>query len=249
MDRIGEPRRLPLMVESVRAVVFDLFGTLVPNFSRAEYQAMAEATAVAVGAPVEGFGRLYMHETYPLRLIGELATTEANVEYVCERLGLAPDEVRVTEAAHLRIQLTQRALLSPLPGAVEALTELRQSGYRIGLVSDCSCEVPLVWHETPFAPLIDATVFSCIEGYRKPDPRLYSLACERLGVGPTECLYVGDGSGKELSGAIAVGMRAALIRVAYEETTDTERPEVLTWRGLELNALADVLAMAGGGHR
>ncbi len=237
------------MAASVRAVVFDLFGTLVPNFSGAEYQAMAEAAAVVVRAPVEEFVRLYMHETYPLRLIGELATTEANVEYVCERLGIDPDEGRVAEAARLRIQLTRRVLQAPLPDAVEALTELRQSGYRIGLVSDCSCEVPLVWHETPFAPLIDATVFSCIEGYRKPDPRLYSLACERLRVGPTECLYVGDGSGKELSGAIAVGMRAALIRVAYEETTDTERPEVLTWRGLELKTLAEVLALAGGDHR
>ncbi len=232
-----------------QAVVFDLFGTLIPNFSSAEYLAMAEATAQVVGAPIQEFVQIYRDETYPLRLTGQLASTEANVTYACERLGIEPDKERVAEAARLRIELTRRTLLSPLPGAVEALTKLRESGYRIGLVSDCSCEVALLWPETSLAPLIDELVFSCIEGYRKPDPRLYSMACERLGVIPHECLYVGDGSGKELSGAIAVGMRAALIRVPYDETTDTHRPEVLAWKGLELKALSDVLTMAAEGER
>lgn len=227
-----------------RAVVFDLFGTLVPNLSRAEFRATAEAMARAVGAPAEVFMHLYGEGTYRLRFTGELATTEANVEYVCERLGVRPEPEQIAEAARLRVALTRRMLLSPLPGAPEALAELRESGYRIGLVSDCSPEVPLVWPETELAPLIDAPMFSCRAGFRKPDPRIYALACEGLGVRPEECLYVGDGSGRELSGALAVGMRVALIRVAYDDTTDTDRPEVLAWKGLELEALADVLAMA-----
>ncbi len=43
-------------------------------------------------------------------------------------------------------------------------------------------------------------------------------------------------------------MRAVLIRVAYDEATDADRPEVLMCKGLELEALADVLAMAAGGR-
>jgi putative hydrolase of the HAD superfamily len=227
-----------------RAVVFDLFGTLVPNLSHAEFRATAEAMARAVGAPAGEFVHIYGEGTYRLRFTGELATTEANVEYVCERLGVRPEPEQVAEAVRLRIGLTRRMLLAPLPGALEALTELRESGYAIGLVSDCSSEVPLVWPETELAPLIDAPVFSCRAGVRKPDPRLYALACHGLGVRPEECLYVGDGSGRELSGALAVGMRAALIRVPYDESTDADRPEALAWKGLELEALADVLAMA-----
>lgn len=229
---------------STSAVVFDLFGTLVPNLSRAEFRATAEAMARAVGAPAEDFVHLYGEGTYRLRFTGELPTTEANVEYVCERLRVRAEPEQVAEAVRLRIGLTRRMLLAPLPGALEALAELRESGYAIGLVSDCSAEVPLVWPETELAPLIDAPVFSCRVGFRKPDPRIYALACEGLGVPPARCLYVGDGSGRELSGARAVGMRAALIRVAYDGTTDTDRPEVLAWKGLELEALADVLAMA-----
>ncbi len=40
-------------------------------------------------------------------------------------------------------------------------------------------------------------------------------------------------------------MRTALIKVAYSETTDADRPEALTWRGLALNTLTDVLLLAG----
>ncbi len=233
---------------STRAVVFDLFGTLVPNLSHAEFRATAEGMARAVGAPIEEFVYLYGEGTYRLRFTGELPTTEANVEYVCRLLGVRPDPARVGEAARLRTELTRRILLAPLPRALVALAELRESGYAIGLVSDCSSEVPLLWPETELAPLIDVPVFSCRAGFRKPDPRIYVLACEGLGVRPEECLYVADGVGKELSGALAVGMRAALIRVAYDEATDADRPEVLTWKGLELQALADVLAIAAGGR-
>ncbi len=230
------------------AVVFDLFGTLVPNFTQDRYGRVASQMAGAVGAPAEPFHRLY-GDTYPLRLTGELATTEENVRYVCERLGLNPPPEWVAEAARLRVELTRCTLLAPLPGALEALAELRASGYGIGLVSDCSAEVPLVWPETPLAPLIDVPVFSCRVGFRKPDPRIYKLACEGLGVEPEECLYVADGVGPELSGALAIGMQAALIRVAYDETYDTDRPEALEWKGLALETLADVVTMAAGGAR
>ncbi len=249
MGHLHSFRRQRVTVRHTGAVIFDLFGTLIPNFSQVEYQAMAEETATVVGAPMEEFVRVYMHNTYPLRLTGELVSAEANIEYVCQRLGVRPKPERVAEAARLRIELTRRTLLAPLPGAVPALRELRESGYRIGLLRDCSAEVPLLWPETELAALIDEPVFSCKVGLRKPDPRLYQLVCERLGFEPAQCLYVADGSGKELSGAIVVGMRAALIRVEYDETTDADRPEVPTWKGLELQALADVLAVVEKRHQ
>ena len=57
----------------------------------------------------------------------------------------------------------------------------------------------------------DATVFSCSVGMRKPDPRIYRLACEELGVEPEEAMFVGDGANDELAGAERVGMKAVCI--------------------------------------
>ena len=42
----------------------------------------------------------------------------------------------------------------------------------------------------------------------KPDPALYTAICARLDVAPADCLYVGDGGGRELSGAVRAGMTA-----------------------------------------
>jgi len=50
----------------------------------------------------------------------------------------------------------------------------------------------------------------------KPDPRIYHLALERLKVKPQDCLYVGDGSSHELTGARKVGMHPVQIHVPDE---------------------------------
>jgi putative hydrolase of the HAD superfamily len=78
---------------------------------------------------------------------------------------------------------------------------------------------------------------------RKSDPRLFLLACEQLAVTPERCLYIGDGGGRELSGARQVGMDAVLIRVPYEEVDEGAREEVLQWSGPRIAVVKDVLAL------
>jgi putative hydrolase of the HAD superfamily len=60
----------------------------------------------------------------------------------------------------------------------------------------------------PIAELLDATVYSVHLGVTKPHPALFQTVCHRLGVRPEQCVYVGDGGGRELSGARSVGMTA-----------------------------------------
>ena len=120
---------------------------------------------------------------------------------------------------------------------------LRERGYRLALISDCSLEVPMLWEETAFAGLIDAPVFSCVVGIKKPDPQIYHLACEKLGVGARDCLYVGDGSSDELAGASKVGMRPVLIRTPYEEDSGKYRIRAQDWSGTRISKLSEVLSL------
>ena len=46
----------------------------------------------------------------------------------------------------------------------------------------------------------------------KPQPTLFEMACARLGVEPADCLMIGDRPDTDIAGAMAVGMRAALVR-------------------------------------
>ncbi len=222
------------------AVIFDLFGTLIDNFSVQEYERTLLKMADALSVSPRDFAGLW-RETFNDRMSGRFGTEEDNIEHICMMLGAKPPADSLKLAVEIRFDLTRRAL-APRSGAVETLSALKAAGRRIGLVTDCTAEVPTLWPATPFASLVDVPVFSCAARMKKPDPRIYLLACERLEVSPGQCLYVGDGSSRELTGATEVGMKAVMIRVPYE-TTDMHRIDAEEWNGLAISALNEVLAL------
>ena len=118
---------------------------------------------------------------------------------------------------------------------------LREAGLRTGLVSNASVQTPELWRETSLAPVVEVPVFSSDAGLSKPDPRIYRLACEGLGLAPGACLYVGDGSDGELEGARGAGLHAVLIRVPGDDLDDPPRPEARAWRGAAVPAVSGIL--------
>jgi putative hydrolase of the HAD superfamily len=211
-----------------RAVVFDLWDTLV-DFDPVVGRAFQDQVAVRLGRDPDEFAALWF-EGRAKRESGTLR------EYLLE-LG-APEDL-VDELVNLRRDLTRR-LLAPRPGAVETLGELRAQGRRVGLMTVCSEDVPDVWSETPFVDLFDAAVFSCSVGMRKPDPRIYRLACHELGVEHNEAMFVGDGANDELAGAERVGMRSVLI---HREGEEPQWDEVRDWQGPRITAIPQVLSL------
>lgn len=221
-----------------RAVIFDLFGTLVEDFT-SSVGAVNTELAAALDAPYAPFTQKW-RQTSEMRTNGTFQTVEASIAFVCETIGVQVTEKQMTRAVKTRMQQIRRAL-KPKPDAVTTLIRLKDDGYRIGLLSNCSIEIPILWPETPFAGLIDATVFSSRERIRKPDPRIYQLACERLGVKPEDCLYIADGENFELTAAARAGMHPVLIEssAAHSEV----RREAIEWQGPTISALAEVLQL------
>ncbi len=72
------------------------------------------------------------------------------------------------------------------------------------------------------------------------DPAIYLLACERLGVEPAECVFVGDGANDELAGAARVGMRAVCILPPGR--SEALWPEARGWEPT-ISSLPDVLSL------
>jgi putative hydrolase of the HAD superfamily len=213
---------------TVRAVIFDLWETLVD---------WDEETSHAFQRMVAEHLRRDPDEFITAWTAGRLQRdTGTLAEYL---LGLGVEDHMVGEFMDARERST-RTMLVPRAGVVETLKELRRRGIATGLISVCSEDVPNVWPETPFADLFDATVFSCSVRLRKPDPRIYLLACEQLGVSPEEALFVGDGANDELAGAERVGMRAVLIHRAGEEPI---WDEVREWQGARITAIPQVLEL------
>lgn len=227
------------------AIIFDLFGTLVDNFTVDEFEPVLTEMAAIINAPVLDFIQQWSVETWPLRAAGAFPTLEATIEHICRVLSVEVEQKQLSVAAALRFEFTRRKLV-PRHDTIETLTLLKSAGYKIGLISDCTVEVPQLWPDTALASRIDVPIFSCSVALKKPDPRIYLLACERLGVSPSSCLYLGDGGSQELSGAMKVGMHPVLIRVPYEDTYDVGRHEAEVWSGPRISTVKDVLMLVDG---
>jgi putative hydrolase of the HAD superfamily len=233
-----KPNTTTKRMSKYKAVIFDLFGTLVENFSRGEYEKTLTEMATALGAPPDEFIRLWA-DTFDLRATGVFHSAEACVEHICQELRVPVTEAQVKQTGRIRLDYTSRNY-RPRPGSVEVLTCLKSNGYKTALISDCTAETPLVWQKTPFAPLFNVTVFSCRAGVKKPDPRIYRLATDQLGVKPQDCLYIGDGSSKELTGALQVGMHPVLIRDP-NGSVDAHFIDREDWDGTIITSLQEVL--------
>lgn len=223
-----------------QAAIFDLFGTLAGNFSTQEYMDALVEMASALALPTDEFRQAWF-ETSKARSADTPRSCETDVEHICRHFGVRRDEEQVKQAAEIRLDHI-RQVMTPRPDAAEVLACLKERGLRTGLISDCSHEIPTVWPETLLAPLIDVAVFSCSVGLRKPDPRIYELATDRLAVRPEQCLYVGDGGSQELSGALQVGMHPVLIRL----DADSSEPHLANreqWDGPVVSSLTEVLTL------
>ena len=221
-----------------RAVVFDLFGTLVSEFPVADWDAhLVEMGRILGVDPVRL--RAVWEQTAIERQTGRLGDIHQNVREIARRLGVAPGDDEIRRALAVRWKLYAR-YFRPLPGALEAVRAVRERGRRTALVSMCAPDAPEMWHRSPFAGLMDAEVFSCEAGLRKPDPAIYRLAVQRLGVAPSSCLYVGDGSYGELRGATEAGMTAVLVRDPAEAEGTSLRPGYEEWSGATMRSIAEL---------
>jgi putative hydrolase of the HAD superfamily len=117
--------------------------------------------------------------------------------------------------------------LRPDEAMIGAVRAASTAGVRTGLISN---SWGLGIYERAPTDLFDAAVISGEVGMHKPQPEIYLLACERLGVEPADAVFVDD-LRENCAGAEAVGMTAILHRDSAETVAELER-----LLGLELAA-------------
>ena len=225
-----------------KAIIFDLFGTLVDDFGSSVGQ-MHHEMAAALAVPYEQFMQLW-GQTAKMRIIGAFETVEASIKYVCDTMKVSPPAEQLEKAVEIRMKYIRQAL-RPRPDAISTVSELKNKGYKIGLLSNCSIEIPILWQATAFADLFDTTIFSSRERLKKPDARIYNLACARLDVMPASCLYIADGEDHELKAAASVGLHPVLIRTSSQKNRSELHQEARDWQGPSIDSLKEVLQLIG----
>jgi putative hydrolase of the HAD superfamily len=229
---------------TIRAVVFDFFGTLTRATQRGPAHA---AVPRRLGCDPAGFAAA-LDATFVQRITGGLGDPLETLAALAGRCGVPRPSAEMLRRAYADRVAAVRADIRLRPDAVGVLRSLRERGLPVGVVNDCAAELPLLWPGLAVAPFVDARVFSVEERRHKPDRHVYQAAAERLRVDSADCLYVGDGDSHELTGATAAGMTA--IRLAAD---DLGRHLVFSaddWAGPTVRTLTEVLdVVAASRHR
>ena len=131
-------------------------------------------------------------------------TLEKKIRIELEFLGLAEYQQRVVDDLYA-ITLRETAC------SRQVLLRLRQK-YPMVLVSNFYGNIATVLREFHLDGIFDAIIESAVVGVRKPDPRIFSLGVEALGLQPDEVMVVGDSLDKDIIPARQAGTYACLFK-------------------------------------
>jgi len=185
---VGEARHTTERMK-LNAVIFDLFGTLVDDFA-SSIGSTNPNLAMALEVPSEPFAQIW-RQTTEMRVNGTFQTVEASLEHVCDAIGVRVNPQKMKKAVEMRLQQIRRAL-KPKPDAIATLTQLRGSGYKIGLLSNAGSGVIERRIPQRERDLFDAMVVSAEVGCQKPDRKIFQITAERLGVSFDEMVFIDD---------------------------------------------------------
>ncbi len=224
----------------MKAVLFDLFGTLVDNPTNEQVFSLHASIAEVLGVPPEEYAKGWKL-TFHDRASGLHGSIAKSIAAAAKQCSAIYKEEALEQAVIIRHEFT-KTWLTPRSDAVSTIAELKGRGLKIGLLSNCTAEVPEIWPKIAFAPIIDQPLFSCNEGLRKPMPEFYERALTRLGVQPAECLYVADGDNGELKQSKALGISTVMIRNSGQLNDYRTDPED-DWTGPKIECLSDLLTL------
>ena len=223
---------------AIRGVLIDFSGTLF----RLEY-----GVGIADGLDMDGEeqARVFRILTSP---VGPSTALPPDLQRDWARRDLDSDLHRRINVAALRHsgvtstelaeafydRLIDPANWRPYPDTLDALKLLRTNGIPVSVVSNIAWDIRSVFRRYEAEEYVDEFVLSYVEGVIKPQPEIFAVACERIGVEPAEALMIGD-SAEADGGAAALGVA---VRIVDPLPVD-ERP----------HALLDALHAYGVGSR
>ena len=193
----------------IKAVCFDFDGTLA-QFT-GDFALLADGLRSDLGLTQCDANTLSARRAQVERR-GGVTTFGSTVRAALEELELrAPDDLEQLAAQVVEDYSAQMALL---PGALDVLNFCRNQELPLALLTNGPADmqraaVRAVGLECFFKRLLvsgDADV-----AVRKPNPRIFGLACEALGARPAETLMVGDDLGADVKGALAYRMQAVYL--------------------------------------
>ena len=215
----------PAAGHAIRGIIFDLNSTLVHGGDPARWVAAALDLVAQEGAGVDDAAAPAAGAAPDLDTLIHLAThiwdLAREIDPGSER-DLSPVHHR---AVYDALIARQGSIPAPVADALyrtmldhwvtydetlDVLAALRASGIRLALLSNVGPDPRATLARLGLAGRFDAEVLSLEVGVVKPDPEIFRIAAERLGLAPDEILMVGD-TVEDDGGAAQVGVRTLIL--------------------------------------
>ena len=146
---------------------------------------------------------------------------EGHLQLLLEALGLPMSFKETIREPYAKILLSFRP--KPVNGATALLKDLKEKGYRIGLISNTGRTpgetMKIILDGYGMLQYFDSMSFSCDVGHIKPGKRIFELTLKDLRASPGSSVHVGDSMLLDIYGAKTAGMRAILFN-KYSEGFD-----------------------------
>lgn len=220
----------------IKAVFFDLYHTLVRyEPPREELQARA-LKEFGIEVTPEVFRRpLFIADEFiyqeisrsPLRRRSKEEQMALYVQY--QRIVLREAGIEATDALVMGLLSKMRQFdmkLVPFEDVMPALTELKNRGIILGLISNIERDILPLLHKTGLQSLLDVVVTSQDAGVNKPHPEIFLKALRRARVKASETIYVGDQYQVDVVGAKKAGMKAILLDRSGYSTEISDCPKI-----------------------
>ena len=187
----------------IKAVIFDMFETLVTLFEGKTYFSENVADDLGLGPQLDAYRKTW-HATENNRTLGKI-TFAQGIETALRALGqYTPQKVELV-MKH-RLAALQDTFSAIPKESVQLLQELKARGIKIGLMTNTFSDERDFIRACELFPYFDVPLISYEIGICKPSQKMFSMMTERLGVTAADCLYVGDGGSRELYAAREAGM-------------------------------------------
>jgi epoxide hydrolase-like predicted phosphatase len=185
----------------VKGLLVDFGGVLTTNVFDS-----FKAFCRTEGLPEDAVKNMFRERGEGLALLRQLEKGELTADEFSQKfaplLGVSPDN------------LVERLFggIGPDEPMLDAVRRARAAGIKTGLISNSWGE-GLAYDPALLEELFDAVVISGDVGLHKPQPEIFLMGAERIGVAPEDCVFVDD-LRENCEGAEAVGMKAILHRGA-----------------------------------
>ena len=246
---------------TIKAVGFDLFNTLITVDPSARHESMRRLTeslkAVGLEVDRDAFSRAHREAVIryleATRVDGRETHNRFWISTALNTLGydVLPDDPRIAPVvdAYFSAYIEASQLI---PGTREMLGLLK-TRYRLGLLSNFTHTpaAAAVIRRHGLSPYFEVILISGEVGYRKPHPLVFQLLVERLGVAKEEIAFVGDDAEADVEGAQMAGLRPIWTTYVQDQSVpadsavmmrSTDEPPVPVPR---ISVWEDLLALLG----